>query len=155
MRLLHNFISRIFIPRTERFDWVSERDMTFMKRVIKREAINLPSIMIGQMKETIQKAKTCLSYGMVFTLLFQSTHINLSGEDGKELHHSDTYSVKSLMRMGYHLIDGHWKKKVLGQKVIKSLSEEEEEETKEQYQNIEFITMTAIDTSVQEAEVPA
>ena len=24
MRLLHKFISRIFIPRTERFDWVSE-----------------------------------------------------------------------------------------------------------------------------------
>ena len=53
MRLLYNFISRIFIPRIGRFDWVSERDLAFMKRVIKGEAINLPSIMIGQMKETI------------------------------------------------------------------------------------------------------
>ena len=53
MRLLHNFISRIFIPRTETFDWVSERDQAFMKKVIKGEAINLPSIMIGQIKETI------------------------------------------------------------------------------------------------------
>ena len=30
MRLLHNFISRIFIPRSGRFDWVSERDLAFM-----------------------------------------------------------------------------------------------------------------------------
>ena len=35
MRLLHNFISRIFIPRIGRFDWVSERDLAFMERVIK------------------------------------------------------------------------------------------------------------------------
>ena len=31
MRLLHNIISRIFLPRTGRFDWVSERDLVFMR----------------------------------------------------------------------------------------------------------------------------
>ena len=90
MRLLHNFISKIFIPRTGRFDWVSERDLAFMKRVIKREAINLLYIMISQMKETTRKANTCLSYGMVFTLLFEAAHIDLDSEDGRQLHHSDT-----------------------------------------------------------------
>ena len=39
--------------------------------------------------------------------------------------------------------------------MIESSSEEEEEETVEQHQNIEFITTTTIDTSVQEAEVLA
>ena len=57
--------------------------------------------------EQIRRAKTCLPYGMVFTLLFQAIHIDLNGEDGRQLHHSDTYSAKSLMRIGYHLSNGH------------------------------------------------
>ena len=122
-----------------------------MERVIKREAINLPSIMISQMKEIIRKFNTCLPYGMVFTLLFQAAHIDLNGEDGRKLHYNDTYSTKSLMRMGYHLLNGHWKKKVSGQRVDKS-SCEDKEETEEQHQNIEFVTTTA--ASAQEVEVP-
>ena len=112
MRLLHNFISRIFIPRTGRFDWVSEWDLAFMKKVIKGEAINLPYIMISQMKKTTRKANTCLPYGMVFILLFEAAHVNLEGEDNRQLHHTDTYSTKSLIRMGYHLSNGQWKKKI-------------------------------------------
>ena len=41
MRLMHNFISRIFLPRMDRFDWISERDLAFMEYLIKGEAINL------------------------------------------------------------------------------------------------------------------
>ena len=59
---------------------------------------------------------------MVFTLLFEAAHIDLDGEDGRQLHHSDTYSTKSLMRMGYHLSNGQWKKKVSGQRDDKSSS---------------------------------
>ena len=148
MRLLHNFISRIFISRTGKFDWISERDPTFMECITKGKAINLPFIMIGQMKETIRKAKTCLPYGTVFILLFQNVHIDLSEEYIKELHHSDTYSIKYLMRMGYHLSDGHWKRKILGQKVVQSSSEDEEKETKEQQPNIEFVTEATIEALV-------
>ena len=90
-----------------RFNWVSERDHAFMECITKEEAINLPFIMMGQMKETIRRAKTCLPYEMVFTLLFQVAHIDLSGKDEKELHYSNTYSAKSIIRMGYHLLDGH------------------------------------------------
>ena len=86
MRLLHNFIRRIFIPKIGRFDRVSERDLAFMECITKGEAINLPFIMMRQMKEIIRGAKTCLPYGMVFILLFQAVHIDLSGKDGKELH---------------------------------------------------------------------
>ena len=122
-----------------------------MECITKGEAINLPFIMMRQMKEIIRRAKTFLPYGMVFILLFQAVHIDLSGKDGKELHYSFTYSTKSLMKMGYHLSGGHWKRKVSGQKVVESSSEDEEEETEEQQLNIEFITAT--EASVQEVEV--
>ena len=106
MRLLHNFISRIFIPQTGRFDWVSEHDLGFMERVIKGEPINLPFIMMNQMKKTIRKANTCLPYEMEFTLIFEAAHIDLSDEDSRQLHHTDTYSTKSLNRMEYHSLNG-------------------------------------------------
>ena len=105
IRLLHNFISRIFIRQTGRFDWVNEHDLGFMEKVIKGEPINLPFIMMNQMKET-RMANTCLPYGMAFTLIFEAAHIDLSGEDRRKLYHTDTYSAKSLNRMGYHLLNG-------------------------------------------------
>ena len=123
-----------------------------MECLIKREAINLPYIMMCQMRETIRKAKTCLPYGMVFTLLFQVANIDLTEEDGKALHHTDTYSSKSLIRMGYHFSDGHWKKKVLGQRAIESSSDDEDEEMNEQLPNIEFVPAAA-EVSVLEAKV--
>ena len=85
-----------------------------MKRVIKGEPINLLYIMLSQMKETVRKANTCLPYGMVFILLFEAAHVDLEGEDGRQLYHTDMYSTKSLIRMGYHLSNGQWKKKILG-----------------------------------------
>ena len=106
MRLMHNFISRIFLPRTDRFNQVSEQDLVFMEYLIKGEAISLSYIMICQMRETIRKVKTCPPYGMVFTLLFQDANIDLTGEDEKTLQHTNTYPVKSLQRMGYQFCDG-------------------------------------------------
>ena len=66
------------------------------------------------MKETTRKANTCLPYGMIFTLIFEATHIDLNREDSKQLHHTDTYTAKSLVRMGYHLSSGQWRKKISG-----------------------------------------
>ena len=108
--------------------------------------------MMNQMKQTTRKANTYLPYGIVFTLIFEAVHIDLSGEDSRQLHHTDTYIAKSLIRMGYHLSNGQWRKKNFGQKADKS-SSIDEEKTKEQHQNLEFITATT-DTSVLEAEVP-
>ena len=129
MRLLHNFISRIFIPRSDRFDWVSERDLAFMEKVVRGEAINLPFIMLNQIKETTRKTNTCLPYGMAFTVIFEAAHINLSSEDKKELHHTDTYTAKSLIRMGYSKIDGEWKKR--DHQEVSSSSEQEEDNEEE------------------------
>ena len=66
---------------------------------------------------------------MAFTVIFEAAHINLSGEDKKELHHTDTYTAKSLIRMGYSKIDGEWKKRD-HQEV--SSSSEQEEDTEEE-----------------------
>ena len=55
------------------------------------------------------------------------------------------------MKMGYHLSDGHWKRKISGQKVVESSSEDEEEETEKQQPNIEFVTDA--EAPVQDVEV--
>ena len=101
-----------------------------MEKVVKEEPINLPFIMMNQIKETTRKANICLPYGMAFTVIFEAAHINLSGEDKKEPHHTDTYTAKSLIRMGYSKVDGEWKKKDL-QEV--SSSSEQEEDTEEEH----------------------
>ena len=100
-----------------------------MEKIVNGEPINLPYIMINQMKETTRKANTCLPYGMAFTIIFQAAHINLSGEDKKEPHHTDTYTAKSLIRMGYNKVDGQWKKRDI-QEV--SSSSEQGEDTEEE-----------------------
>ena len=46
MLLLHNFISRIFLLRTGRFDWMRERDLSFMECLIEGKALNLHYIML-------------------------------------------------------------------------------------------------------------
>ena len=79
-----------------------------------------------QMRETVRLVKTCLPYGMVFTLLFQDANIDLTEEDEKALHHTNTYSAKSLQRMGYHFSDGSWKKKVLGHRIIESFNDDDD-----------------------------
>ena len=68
-----------------------------MECIIKGEAINLPFIMIWQIKKIIRKAKTYLPNGMVFTLLFQAACIDLSGEDKKELYHSVLFPVEFML----------------------------------------------------------
>ena len=91
--------------------WISERDLYFMELLINGDKINLPAIMICQMKEAVRKVKACLPYGMVLSLFFQSANIDLTGEDSKTLLHTDTYTAKTLQKMGYLLSKGTWKKK--------------------------------------------
>ena len=114
-----------------------------MEKVVRGEPINLPFIMINQIKETTIKTNTCLPYGMAFTVIFEAAHISLSGEDKKEPHHIDTYTAKSLIRMGYTKIDGEWRKRD-HQEV--SSSSEQEEDTKEENVPTEETTLVQEDT---------
>ena len=67
------------------------------------------------------------------------------------MQHTDTYSAKSLQRMGYQLVHGLWKKKVSGQRINES-SIDNDEETDEKLHSIE-IGITAAEFTVPEAEV--
>ena len=64
----------------------------------------------------------------------------MSGEDSRQLHHTDTYSTKSLNRMGYYLLNGQWKKKISSQRADTSSSEDEEEDEEQPH---EFTTTAA------------
>ena len=79
------------------------------------------------MIEAARKVKACLSYGMVFTLLFEEAGVDLTNEIGKPLHHFDTYSFNSLKRMGYKLQEGIWIKKVSSQ--VAATSSEDDKAT--------------------------
>lgn len=46
MRLLHHIIRRIFIPKTGRFDFVSERELAMMYHLIQSIPMNLLDMMI-------------------------------------------------------------------------------------------------------------
>ncbi|WP_374695332.1 hypothetical protein ACEW7V_02465 [Areca yellow leaf disease phytoplasma] len=96
--------------------------------VIEGEALNLTHIMMMQMKEAVRKVKACLPYGMVLTLFFQASRVNLEGEDGRPLHHTDTYTSKSLQRMGYELKEGTWRKKGIDIRAIGSSSSEDDDD---------------------------
>ena len=57
------------------------------------------------MKEAARKARACLPYGMVFTLLFEEFGVDCTGEDAKRLLHTDRYTEKSLHRMGIQKVE--------------------------------------------------
>lgn len=60
LRLLHHIISRIFLPRIRRFDFVTRKDIAIMYHIIKKIQINLPHLMIHVMQEAISRAKLVL-----------------------------------------------------------------------------------------------
>lgn len=108
IRLLHHMTTRIFIPRVGCFDFIIERDVTIMHHIIKEISFNLLALMIKIMQDITSRAKPTLPYGMFLTLVFKEFGVNLDGECSKKLQHFDTYNDRSLGRMGYIMIDGHW-----------------------------------------------
>ena len=125
MRLLHNMVGRVFFPKTGRFDWVTEKDIAFIYYLSKGQPINLPYLMINQMKEAARKMRFCLSYGMVFTLIFEEFGVDFTGEDAKRLLHTDRYTERTLHRMGIHKVEGRWVRRVSGQQGAETDSDEE------------------------------
>ena len=124
IRLLHHIISRIIFPKTGRFDWVTERDVSLMYFLINGIKVNLPCMMLLQISEVLNKSKGCMPYGMFFTLVFTEFGINLNGEASKKLQHTDYYNSKSLHRMGFVKAAGRWVKKTSG---IQIMEEEPQE----------------------------
>ena len=118
LRLLHHIISRIVFPKTGRFDWVTERDISLMYFLINGVKVNLPYIMILQILEAMKKNRACLPYGMVFIIIFSEYGMSLGGEISRKLLHTDYYNRKSLHRMGFIKVNDRWVKKVSGQEPL-------------------------------------
>ena len=94
MRLLHSIISRILFPKTERFDFISERDFVQMHCVIKEIPVSLPRLMIIYMSEVASRANTSLPYGMVIILILREFRIPIFEEEPKKLlRYTDIYNV--------------------------------------------------------------
>ncbi len=108
MRLLHNFIGRILFPKSGRFVHISERDLVIMEHVIQGIPLNLPAMMIRQMREAICKSRVFLPYVMILTLVFRQHDISVEGEISRHLLFTDTYTARSLVRMGYEKVNGQW-----------------------------------------------
>ena len=87
----------------KRFDWVSRKDLAIMVYMVEGTALNLPYMMIEQIRCTAGRFKTkaYLPYGMVFTLIFIDAEIDLEGEDFQSITHINFYTIHSLYHMGY------------------------------------------------------
>ena len=112
MRLLHSIISRILFPKMDRFDFILERFLIIMHCIIEEISINLPRMIFSYMCEAVSKSLASLLYGMVLILIFRRFNIEISYDEPKRsLKHTDNYNVRTLHRMGYKKINGHWRKK--------------------------------------------
>ena len=73
-----------------------------------RMAIDLPALILAQMRDAATQRRHCLPYGMAVTRLFRAYSIPLEGETSKGILHTDIYDQRSLHRMGYRLVSGRW-----------------------------------------------
>lgn len=115
MRLLHHILGRILFSKTGRFDFISERDIVIMYYLIQGVPLNLPSLILTQMRDEVGRAKMCLPYGMTLTSVFREVGVSFEDEVTHGLIYSDTYSERSLHRMGYRKSDGRWTRRLSGQ----------------------------------------
>lgn len=76
-----------------------------MYYLIEEKPINLPYLMLSQIKEAAEKCRACLPYGMVFTLIFQEFIIDCNRENARRLLYTDRYNECSLHYMDYNKID--------------------------------------------------
>ena len=108
MRLLFSIINRILFPKTGRFDLITERDLAVMECMIQGIPLNLPAMILRQMRKVMCNSRVSLPYGMILTLIFRQHGLALEEEASKSLHHTDTYTARTLIRMGYEKVNGQW-----------------------------------------------
>ncbi|GFY87030.1 hypothetical protein Acr_05g0006690 [Actinidia rufa] len=108
LRLVHHFISTILIPKTGKFEYVSDRELFFLWAYVTDSKIDVALFILDQMhKATIKKIN--LPYGMLLTKIFKFFRVDLSDEAirvPKAV--SDEYNEKTLKRMGYELKGSQW-----------------------------------------------
>ena len=98
-----------------------------MYYLIQGTLMSLPHMIIIQMREAPERVKACLSYGMVFILIFTKFGVNLDEEDTKRLMHTEYYNKWSIHRMGYHKVDDRRMKQSLDQEPVGDEDKENDE----------------------------
>ena len=106
MRILHQLVTKLFFPRSGRHDLLSSRDICIMFHVITQTPLNLPALMIEAMRETLNRSKAHLSYGMVLTRVFKRFGVSCEGEAPTKLSHVDTFVAPRLILMITKQIEG-------------------------------------------------
>ena len=74
--------------------------------MITQTPLNLPVLMFEAMRETLNRSKAHLPFGMALTLVFRRFGVSFEGEAVARLSHSDTINQHTLHRMGFTRIDG-------------------------------------------------
>ena len=108
MRVLHQIVTKLFFPRSGRHDLLSGRDVCVMFHIITQTPLNLPALMIEAMRETLNRSKAHLPYGMALTRVFRRFGVSCEGETPTKLSHVDTFNQHSLLRMGITKTIGGW-----------------------------------------------
>ena len=66
---------------------MAKREIDVMYYMIQGTPMNLPFMMLRQIKEATGRSKACVPNGMVFALIFMHVKISLEREDFRELLH--------------------------------------------------------------------
>ena len=96
LRLVHHFVCTILIPKTGKYEYVSDRELFFLWSYMTNSRIDLALFILDQMhKATIKKIS--LPYGMLLTRIFKFFRVNLDDETMRVPKAvSDEYNEKTL-----------------------------------------------------------
>ena len=79
-----------------------------MYHIVQGIPLNLPGIMMHQIREASVRNKVCLPYEMALTRLFEATEISGENKAFTRLSRFDVYDEKALTRMQFHVEAGRW-----------------------------------------------
>ncbi|WCJ18352.1 hypothetical protein M5689_000711 [Euphorbia peplus] len=77
-RWAHYLTTNVFLPKAGGVNCVSNRERVFMWHLVNQKKINLPAMLIRQMKNVT--AVSALAYGSLLTRLFEAASVVMSGE---------------------------------------------------------------------------
>ncbi|WCJ29402.1 hypothetical protein M5689_011041 [Euphorbia peplus] len=77
-RWAHYLTTNVFLPKAGGVNCVSNRERVFMWHLVNQKKINLPAMLIRQMKNVT--TSSALAYGSLLTRLFEAASVVISGE---------------------------------------------------------------------------
>ncbi|XP_065857484.1 uncharacterized protein [Euphorbia lathyris] len=108
MRLLHQMVVHIILPRKRSFNHVSDLDLIVMWHIVKEKPFNLPFVLLSHIIACSENKNAYFPYGMILTLIFDHYKISLEEEESKQLKGCSIYNEATLHRMGYVKTERGW-----------------------------------------------